>query len=63
VVVKSDCPISKLLRKPELAGRMITSSVELSESGLIYEPKGLIKSQCIADFVVELQSNFHIEDG
>lgn len=31
VVVRIDCPISKVLRKPELVGRMMAWSIELSE--------------------------------
>nr|KYP75978.1 Retrovirus-related Pol polyprotein from transposon opus [Cajanus cajan] len=36
VVVKTDYPIKQILRKPELAGRMITWSVELSEFDIQY---------------------------
>jgi len=34
VIIKTDCPIGKVLQKPELVGRMITWSVELSEYDL-----------------------------
>nr|KYP67307.1 Retrovirus-related Pol polyprotein from transposon 17.6 [Cajanus cajan] len=34
VVVKIDCPIKQILRKPKLSGRMIAWSVELSEFGI-----------------------------
>nr|KYP45857.1 Retrovirus-related Pol polyprotein from transposon 297 family [Cajanus cajan] len=37
VVVKIDYPIKQILRKPELAGRMIAWSVELSKFGIKYE--------------------------
>nr|KYP66357.1 Retrovirus-related Pol polyprotein from transposon 297 family [Cajanus cajan] len=50
VVVKTDYPIKQILRKPELAGRMIAWSVELSE----FESRGPLKAQCLADFVAEL---------
>ena len=55
IIMRIDCPISKVLRKPELVGRMISWSVELSEFRILYEPKGPIKSQCLADFTSELQ--------
>jgi len=55
VIVQTDHPISKILRKPDLAGRMIAWSVELSEFGLKYEPKGFVKGQHLADFATELQ--------
>lgn len=54
IVVKTDHPIRQVLRKPELAGRMIAWSVELSEFGIEYEPRGPIKDQCLSDFAAEL---------
>jgi len=33
VIVRTDHPIAKILRKPDLAGQMIAWSVELSEFG------------------------------
>ena len=33
---------------------MISWSVELSEFGLMFEPRGPIKAQCLADFASEL---------
>ncbi|XP_027933467.1 uncharacterized protein LOC114188974 [Vigna unguiculata] len=52
-----DHPIAKILRKPNLAGRMIAWSVELSEFGLKYEPRGSVKGQHLADFVAELHES------
>jgi len=57
IIVRTDRPISKVLRKPELAGRMIGWSIELSEFGIKYEPRWPIKSQSLADFTSELQGN------
>ena len=54
VIVRTNHPIAKILRKPDLAGRMIAWSVELSEFRLKYEPKGSVKGQHLADFAVEL---------
>lgn len=54
VVVRTDYPISKILRKLDLARRMIGWSVELSEYDLKYEPRGSVKGQHLADFVAEL---------
>jgi len=54
VIVGTDHPIAKILRKPDLAGRMIAWSVELSEFGLKYEPRGSVKGQHLADFATEL---------
>jgi len=36
IIVKTDYPIAHILRKPDLAGRMITWSVELSEYAIRY---------------------------
>jgi len=52
--VRTDCPIAKVLRKPEFAGRMVVWSIELSEFGIKYEPRGKIKAQFLADFIIEL---------
>ncbi|XP_020205543.1 uncharacterized protein LOC109790741 [Cajanus cajan] len=57
IVVRTDCPIAKVLRKPELVGRMMAWSVELSEFDISFEPRGPIKSQYWAEFINELQPN------
>lgn len=54
IVVKSNQPIRQVLLKPDLVGQMVSWSIELSESGIIYEPRGPIKAQVLSDFVVEL---------
>ncbi|XP_014492978.1 uncharacterized protein LOC106755347 [Vigna radiata var. radiata] len=56
VVVRTDYPIAKILQKPDLAGRMISWSVELSEFGLKFEPRGSIRGQHLADLAGELSS-------
>ena len=54
VIVRTDHPIAKILRKPDLAGRMIAWSVELFEFGLKYELRGSVKGQHLADFAAKL---------
>jgi len=44
IIVRTDYPISKILRKTELTGGMVTWSMELSEFGIKYEPRGTIKA-------------------
>jgi ribonuclease HI len=56
IVVKSDYPIKQVLGKPDLARRMVAWSIELSEYDIQFVPRGSIKSQVLADFVVELTS-------
>jgi len=55
ITVKTDYPIKKFLQKPDLAGRMSSWAVELSEFNIRYEPHGPIKAQCLLDFVNDLQ--------
>jgi len=49
-------PIRKVLQKPDIAGRLVRWSVELSEFDIHYKPRGPITGQVYADFVVELAS-------
>ena len=56
MVVMTDLPIQNVLKKPDVAGRMVKWAVELSEFDIQYEPRGPIKGQVFADFVVELSS-------
>ncbi|XP_014499529.1 uncharacterized protein LOC106760625 [Vigna radiata var. radiata] len=54
VVVRTNHLIAKILRKLDLAGRMVAWSIELSEFGLRFEPQGSVKGQHLADFAAEL---------
>lgn len=54
MVVKTDHPIAKILRKPDLARSIVGWSVELSEFGLKFEPCGSVKGQHLSKFVAEL---------
>ena len=56
IMVMTDLPIQKVLKKPDVAGRMVKWAVELSEFDIKHEPRGPIKGQIFADFVVELSS-------
>ena len=51
--------MKQVLSKPDLAGRMVSWSVKLSEYDLQYVPRSSIKSQVLADFVVEFTSPAH----
>jgi len=61
ITVKTDYLIQKIFQKPDLAGRMSSWAVELSEFNIRYEPHGPIKAQCLLDFVNDLQ-HIHTED-
>ncbi|RDX79463.1 Retrovirus-related Pol polyprotein from transposon 17.6, partial [Mucuna pruriens] len=54
IVVRTDMPIQQVLRKPDLAGRMVAWSVQLSEFDISFERRGPIKAQALADFMTEL---------
>jgi hypothetical protein len=52
--MKTDYPIKNVMKKPDLAGRMVAWSVELSEFDITFSQRGAIKSQILADFLLEL---------
>nr|KYP72976.1 Transposon Ty3-I Gag-Pol polyprotein [Cajanus cajan] len=53
MIIRTDHPIRQVLQKPDLAGRMMKWSVELSEFFIKYEPRGAIKAQALADFLID----------
>ncbi|MCH96111.1 gag-pol polyprotein, partial [Trifolium medium] len=54
VVVRTDQPIKALLARPDMAGRMLKWSLELSEFDIRYESRKALKAQTLADFVAEM---------
>ncbi|RDX93435.1 hypothetical protein CR513_24316, partial [Mucuna pruriens] len=54
IVVRIDHPIRQVLWKLELARRMTTQLVEIFEFSLKFEPRGAIKSQAPADFIMKM---------
>ncbi|XP_029145244.1 uncharacterized protein [Arachis hypogaea] len=54
IVIRTDQGIRQVLQKPDLAGRMMTWSIELSQYDIRYEPRQAIKAQAMADFLVEV---------
>ncbi|XP_016205112.1 uncharacterized protein LOC107645570 [Arachis ipaensis] len=62
VVVRTDQGIRQVLQKPDLAERMMTWAIELSQYDLSYEPRHAIKAQAMVDFLVEVTGN-PIEDA
>ncbi|XP_072079129.1 uncharacterized protein [Arachis hypogaea] len=54
IIVRTDQPLRQILTRPELAGRLIKWSVELSEFDIQYEPRRTLKSQVLADFISEM---------
>jgi len=54
VIVKMDLPVKQVLKKLDMIGRLVKWAMELAEYDIIYEPRGPIKAQALADFVTEL---------
>ncbi|XP_016192281.1 uncharacterized protein LOC107633159 [Arachis ipaensis] len=63
VVVRTDQGIRQVLQKPDLAGRMMTWAIELSQYDLRYELRHVIKAQAMADFLVEVTGDPTEETG
>ncbi|XP_027338057.1 uncharacterized protein LOC113851996 [Abrus precatorius] len=53
MVVCTDCPMAKILRKPELAGRLVAWTIELSQFDIHFENRRPLKAQVLADFINE----------
>lgn len=56
VMVKTNSPIRKILKKTYLAGIMVSWSIELSKYDIHFVPKGSIKSKVLKDFLMEFSS-------
>ncbi|KAL0401667.1 UNVERIFIED_CONTAM: Transposon Ty3-G Gag-Pol polyprotein [Sesamum latifolium] len=54
VVVLTNHPLKKILADPNISGRMVKWSIELSEHGIEYQPRPTIKAQPLADFISKL---------
>ncbi|XP_061342484.1 uncharacterized protein LOC133288684 [Gastrolobium bilobum] len=65
IIVRTNQPIRQVLHKPDLAGRMTNWEIELSEYDITYESQKAIKSQALADFIIELTpvNSKHEESG
>ncbi|GAU10563.1 hypothetical protein TSUD_420920, partial [Trifolium subterraneum] len=63
VVVRTDQPIKLLLVRPDMAGRMLKWSLELSEFDIRYESRKALKAQVLADFVAEMTCSPPSTDG
>ncbi|XP_057790809.1 uncharacterized protein LOC131007914 [Salvia miltiorrhiza] len=61
IVVATTYPLKAILHKPELSGRLTKWAVELSEYDITYKPRTALKSQVLADFVVDFAPNLIIQ--
>jgi len=53
-VVRTDQPIGQILCRPNVAGRMMRWSLELSKFDIHYESRKALKAQVFADFLAEM---------
>ena len=51
IVVRTDQPIKQLLGRPDMEGKILKWSLQLSEFDIMYEGKKALKSQALANFV------------
>ncbi|GAU44610.1 hypothetical protein TSUD_241030 [Trifolium subterraneum] len=63
IVVRTDQPIKSLLVRPNMAGRMLKWSLELSEFDIRYESRKTLKDQVLVDFVAEMTCSPSSTDG
>jgi hypothetical protein len=49
-------PLKKVLRNPDLSGRLVNWAVELGEFDLEFHPRTTIKAQVLADFIAEFSN-------
>ncbi|RDX88927.1 Retrovirus-related Pol polyprotein from transposon 17.6, partial [Mucuna pruriens] len=63
IIVRTDLPVQQILRKPDLAGRMVAWSVQLSEFDISFERRGQIKAQALADFITKLTPEHEQVEG
>ncbi|RDX85668.1 Retrovirus-related Pol polyprotein from transposon opus, partial [Mucuna pruriens] len=54
IIVKTDLPIRQVLGKPDLAGRMVAWSIQLSEFDITFESREHVRAQALVDFLVEM---------
>lgn len=52
--MKTNHPINNIIRKRKMSGRMAKWYVQLCTYDLRYEPRPIIKSQVLANFMVDL---------
>jgi len=53
ITVRTNVPIKTVLFKPDLAERMMTWAIQLSQFDIKYEPRTTIKAQVLANFLTE----------
>lgn len=58
IIVQTDQPIKKLLGRPNMGGRILKWSLELSECEIQYKRRKSLKAQILAGFVAKMTSTY-----
>ena len=53
IKVLTDSPLKKILHKPNVSGRLLRWSIEISGFDISFEARHAIKAQALADFIAE----------
>ncbi|XP_070014635.1 uncharacterized protein [Nicotiana sylvestris] len=61
IAVVTAYPLCNILHKHELSKRLAKWAIELSEYEITYQPRTAIKSQVLADFVVDFSQSMQLE--
>ena len=59
IIVLTTFPLKTILHKPELSGRLAKWAVELSKVDITFQPGTAIKSQVLANFIVNFTPNIY----
>ena len=59
IIVLTTFPLKTILHKPELSGRLAKWAVELSKVDITFQPRTAIKSQVLANFIVNFTPNIY----
>ena len=53
MIVVTSFPLSEVIDSQDTTGRIVKWALELMDQGISYVPRTVIKSQALADFIVE----------
>ena len=54
IKVLTDSPLKKILHKPDVSGRLLRWSIEISGYDISFEARRAIKAQAMVDFIAEI---------